>query len=268
LLALGACLTPAGFAPIAGAQSTIRIHIDGTVTGRDILGQEIPLGAGQFHLDLTVPDDGALPTRRPGQDEWSSAFSDFKLDTKTMGFPRGGMTVANFILAGREGEPNADFFNLGVFDCATTMCDFPIGTIGNSEVIGFEGLFASALLADGALGTEPFVTLADFMAFLDQFDMSQATDTLFNVEYVPAALLPIAELPGAGEGGALRADVLFVSVNGTITDIELVVPCPSDLDGDGAIGPSDLFTLLAQWGSPFGPADLFALLSMFGLSCP
>jgi len=34
-----------------------------------------------------------------------------------------------------QNEPDADFFNFGVFDCATTMCGFPIGTIGNAEEI-------------------------------------------------------------------------------------------------------------------------------------
>jgi hypothetical protein len=35
-----------------------------------------------------------------------------------------------------------------------------------------------------------------------------------------------------------------------------VVPCPADLDGDGAVGIGDFLMLLAVWGASGGPADL------------
>ncbi len=37
--------------------------------------------------------------------------------------------------------------------------------------------------------------------------------------------------------------------------IDLVPPCPADLDADGSIGVGDLLALLSGWGAP-GPADL------------
>jgi len=46
-----------------------------------------------------------------------------------------------------------------------------------------------------------------------------------------------------------------VLVTGEATALES--PCPADLDGDGAVGGSDLAILLGQWGfSPGSPADL------------
>jgi hypothetical protein len=55
-------------------------------------------------------------------------------------------------------------------------------------------------------------------------------------------------------------------------------PCPADLDGDGAVGASDIAALLSAWGALGGAADingdgevgapdLAALLSAWG-ACP
>jgi hypothetical protein len=55
----------------------------------------------------------------------------------------------------------------------------------------------------------------------------------------------------------------------------LAPPCPADLDGDGAVGPGDLATLLGAWGSAgtsadldgdgaVGPGDLATLLGLWG----
>ncbi|MCA9289581.1 MAG: hypothetical protein KDA25_00540 [Phycisphaerales bacterium] len=43
-------------------------------------------------------------------------------------------------------------------------------------------------------------------------------------------------------------------------------PCAWDLDGDCIVGPTDLASLLANWGSPYGPSDLAALLAEWGCS--
>ncbi|RMD63838.1 MAG: hypothetical protein D6824_04740, partial [Planctomycetota bacterium] len=66
-----------------------------------------------------------------------------------------------------------------------------------------------------------------------------------------------------------------VVVSGAVGDVP---PCPADIDGDGAVGPGDLFLLLGSWGSGPGPADvdqsgsvgpgdLFMLLGSWG-GCP
>lgn len=56
--------------------------------------------------------------------------------------------------------------------------------------------------------------------------------------------------------------------------VHFTPPCPADLNGDGAVGPDDLGTLLAAWGGRgpadldgdgvVGPADLGLLLSAWG----
>jgi len=46
------------------------------------------------------------------------------------------------------------------------------------------------------------------------------------------------------------------------------VECPEDIDGDGSVGPSDLFGMLANWGTFFGPSDLFGLLANWAAVCP
>ncbi|MCA9290471.1 MAG: hypothetical protein KDA25_05040, partial [Phycisphaerales bacterium] len=43
-------------------------------------------------------------------------------------------------------------------------------------------------------------------------------------------------------------------------------PCQWDLDGNCAVGPSDLAVLLANWNQPYGPADLAALLAEWNCS--
>ena len=54
-------------------------------------------------------------------------------------------------------------------------------------------------------------------------------------------------------------------------------PCPADYDGDGAVGGTDLTTLLAAWGTPAGDidgdsntsgTDLTTLLAAWGPCAP
>jgi len=47
----------------------------------------------------------------------------------------------------------------------------------------------------------------------------------------------------------------------------VVEDCLYDLDGDGGVGPADLFQLLGSWGAPFGPSEIFGVLGSWGL-CP
>lgn len=251
-----AALAAAGAASAQG--SILRITGTGTVTGRDINGMTIPLGSGPFTVDFDTSFLDIQPAPKTGQDEFSSAFSGFTIHAPAEGFPRQGGTTQNFLTMAREGEPNADFFNAGVFDCVSTLCGFPVGSIGNDEPIGFESMFLFALFPDGALGTEPFATLGDALQFLANMDLAIATDTFFNANYVPASLLPIID--DDGQPITTREAVLFVSVDGALSDIEFLTatpPCPADLTGDSATDGADLGFLLGAWGPcPACPADL------------
>ncbi len=79
-------------------------------------------------------------------------------------------------------------------------------------------------------------------------------------------------------------DAAFVAQTGAsqwIVDLGLsegdATPCPTDLDGNGAMDGADLAILLGGWGGPSGDidgdgttngADLAALLGVFGTACP
>lgn len=89
-------------------------------------------------------------------------------------------------------------------------------------------------------------------------------------------------LSGA-EGAAidpLTGDFLFSTFGGgnrVLVIRGFVTPCPADLDGDGAVGASDLAILLGAWGQRgaadldgdgnVGASDLAVLLGAWG-SCP
>jgi hypothetical protein len=89
-----------------------------------------------------------------------------------------------------------------------------------------------------------------------------STDTWSIGTFDPAAKTAI-DTPGAPNPGCEYAST----------------PCPADLDGDGAVGASDLATLLGAWGSTkggsadidgdgsIGAADLSTLLAAWG-NCP
>lgn len=81
---------------------------------------------------------------------------------------------------------------------------------------------------------------------------------------------------GEGQSIGLALPPRSVIVLRAVTDVEL--PCPTDLSGDGATGPDDLFRVLASFGvdgggdvdgdGATGPGDLFEILAAFGSSCP
>ncbi len=69
----------------------------------------------------------------------------------------------------------------------------------------------------------------------------------------------------------------IVITNPVVQNCGAAQPCPGDLDGDSAVGASDLAVLLGQWGSSgsgdldgsgsVGSADLAILLGGWG-GCP
>jgi hypothetical protein len=209
----------------AGGPLLVRISGEATVKGRDTTGAQSTLGSGPFSLDLTVPSPFRTAPDNAGQQTWSSFSSEFWLNAPHAAFPRGGMSIQNSITAAREGEPDADFITLFIGDCSSTMCSLSVNSIGNAtEVLGFEGAFVNVLLADGALGMEPFASLGEFIEAAAALDLGTASQMLFNATWVPECLLTGGGCSNSNGTG----DIRFVSVDGTITDVRLV-PEPATL---------------------------------------
>ena len=90
-----------------------------------------------------------------------------------------------------------------------------------------------------------------------------------HTQFMPSTYLRLA-VDGDGDGTA-HVDLGVYEFAGAIT------ACPADLDGDGAVGASDLAILLGAWGSAgsadldgsgmVDPADLALLLGAWG-ACP
>ncbi len=101
----------------------------------------------------------------------------------------------------------------------------------------------------GGVGTHVALTDADILVSPDQpWFTGQPRDCNGNL---------VPDLQDIASGASADADR-----NGVPDECQ----CAGDLDGDGAVGPSDLFFLLARWGAPFGPTDLFTVLGAWG-SC-
>ncbi len=112
----------------------------------------------------------------------------------------------------------------------------------------------------------------------DLFLSLQAVDRVFRFD---ANLDLIEEIPIATEwprGIAFVGGDLYVADRGAGV-LYHYVNCPADLDGSGAVGPSDLAVLLGSWGpnpghpadldgdGEVGPSDLAQLLGSWG-PCP
>ena len=225
------CMIPA-VVKVAQAQGSggpvlVRFSGNATVTGLDIQGMEIPLGSGPFSLDLTVPGPFRTAPDNAGQQTWTSFASEFWLNAPHEAFPRGGMTIQNFITAGREGEPDADFISFGLFNCTGGDCSIAVSSLPNSEALEFEDAVGSLLLPDGTLGTEPLESLGALIEELKAVRallMERLLDAPINFCYV-AAVFGAGGGSGAGNGGP---DIRSVSLDGTITDIS-IVPEPATL---------------------------------------
>lgn len=85
--------------------------------------------------------------------------------------------------------------------------------------------------------------------------------TTYNFRFIadapPAEADVTLDLFKPGSGSNTAPDISFPAM-------APFVNCPSDLDGDGQVGSSDLGLLLGQWGSPYGASDLAALLGAWG----
>jgi hypothetical protein len=93
-----------------------------------------------------------------------------------------------------------------------------------------------------------------------EIDLDQDEQTVY---YAGAPLLTKGWTDGVAPGGALNIGAvdLYAAGASSVYYDDLVLehgemsPCPADLDGDGAVGTSDLLMLLAAWGEA-GPGDL------------
>lgn len=65
----------------------------------------------------------------------------------------------------------------------------------------------------------------------------------------------IADAWGVNEDGVIAANVVTKDGPRAVL-LKPVVPCPTDLDGDGQTGASDLAGLLGAWGASGSPADI------------
>lgn len=152
---------------------------------------------------------------------------------------------------------------------------------------------AGVATVDMLTGTRTFVNnTAQIVGYSDATHSADLfngpTDTAFAAWDM---LAPVGPITGSGRliqwthnavdtsGGILVFNDNF-SVSARFTAI---MPCPADLDGDGAISLSDLAILLAHFGTPDGAtsadgdldadadvdlSDLASLLANFGSNCP
>lgn len=106
-----------------------------------------------------------------------------------------------------------------------------------------------------------------------------------SVYYAGVHLLTKSWSEGVAPGGALNIGAVDLYAAGATSvyydDLVLehgeMAPCPADLDGDGAVGTSDLLMLLGAWGTEgpgdingdgiVGTSDLLQLLAAWG-ECP
>lgn len=164
-------------------------------------------------------------------------------------------------------------------------CVFAYGTLATGGVsVGSGTIFADPMLVDPD-GTDGIPGNADDDLRLSA--SSPAIDSASNAA-LPADVADLDADQDAVEPTPLDAAALARTVGGVV-DIgayefgNAPLPCPADLDGDGAVDVSDLLAMLAAWGTtPPGPpgtppdldgsgivdvGDLLAVLGAWG-DCP
>ncbi len=206
---------------------------------------------------------------------------------------------------------DADFGDSGFPEFTTNPgFDAPAGTFTPGTRVGFrapEGLFRFVTLPEPALLPVTSERLdVSFLSFLetigaepaDGFDLAVQSNggwhrhlsfEIFD-ESLPLPAPGIYVLPMtlySTDPSILESDRFWMVFNyassqsaqdeaiAWIENTLLASPCPADLDGDGAVGPGDLATLLGAWGGidasadldgdgAVGPGDLATLLGLWG----
>ena len=170
------------------------------------------------------------------------------------------------------------------------------GTCVNSHYVQFDPASPTSFVG---LGTMTFdgpilgiITITENLNADLNPDVPANSDTYFGLE-ATLGLYPTGDDPGARGLGSAEDDLIIVIGSPTLTVDSLEVPvagnldgfrvftacvsCPADIDGNGAVGFSDLSALLSAWGpcgavcpedisgdGQVGFADLSALLNAWG----
>ena len=220
-------------------------------------------------------------------------------------------------------EPDGSDYDYFVWDAFTLASDQTITELRWRGAYLYGGMFSPsvesftiAIYPSIAAGTEPDVVHPPLVEYETVDDCAETVSSIINgtATYEYSFVLPapfnaaggvkywiyvVAWQPSIPEWGFISAsggdgshfrrhsEYMFQMVPGDCA-FSLIGPapaCPADLTNDGAVGPFDLATLLAQWGpcpsSPcaadlapagggdgvIGPADLAQLLANWG-SCP
>ena len=164
------------------------------------------------------------------------------------------------------------------YDRAGWVADMPPGahdSAGIATIINERIIFIEHFTYDGSAPAVYF-TLGEtntHNAFLNGLQIPPQLDRAYDDESVVRTLPDGETLDGWG-----AISVWCAAALANFTSAAFEAPCPADLDGDGAVGTSDLLALLGVWGTHdtdadvngdgiVDTADLLALLGDWG-ACP
>ncbi|MDA1106428.1 MAG: hypothetical protein O2855_07555, partial [Planctomycetota bacterium] len=189
----------------------------------------------------------------------------------SVGFSNSGSSILGSVALYRDTDggaptgPDIDLELLGQRDF-----NLPGGYLG-----AITARFDEPICLDG--NTMPIVAVFDIGASTDGFAVYGGNGVAGPEVYILSAACGLATFNSMSSIG-FPGESWMVNINGDFAACGGGGnPCPTDLDGNGAMDGADLAILLGGWGGPDGDidgdgttngADLAALLGVFGTSCP